>query len=72
MYQAFYVIQMLDSGEFVGEEDGQLVFFISLAQARTFQSLQNALGVARHIDPSMHTVTVHTVYLPCTYQPGSL
>lgn len=73
MFQAFYIIQMLDTGEFIGQgEDGQVAFFMNLAHARTFQNLQNALNFARDIDPGMHTVTVHTVYLPCTYQPSSL
>lgn len=72
MYQAFFVIQRLDTGEFVGCDDGELVWYINMARARTFQSLDNALNYARDIDPLMHEITVHTVYLPCNYNPQIL
>lgn len=72
MFQAFYVIQRLDTGEFVGSDDGEMVYYISLGKARLFQSLQNALDCARDIDPSMLDVTVHTVYQPCNYQSAIL
>ena len=72
MFQAFFIIQRLDSGEFVGCDDGELVWYINMASARTFQSLQNALDCARDIDPSMLDVTVHTVYQPCNYQSAIL
>ena len=72
MFQAFYVIQRLDTGEFVGSDDGEMVYYISLGKARLFQSLQNALDCARDIDPSLMDVTVHTVYQPCNYQSAIL
>ena len=72
MFKAFFIIQRLDSGEFVGCDDGELVWYINMASARTFQSLQNALNYARDIDPTMQDVTVHTIYLPCNYNPTLL
>ena len=72
MFQAYFVIQRLDTGEFVGSDDGEMVYYISLGKARLFQSLQNALDCARDIDPSMLDVTVHTVYQPCNYQSAIL
>lgn len=69
MFQAYFIVQMLDTGEFVACEDGQLVFAISLAKARTFQTFEVAANYARDIDPSFENVTVHQVWLPTNYTP---
>jgi hypothetical protein len=72
-YQAFFIIQRLDTGEFVGCDDGDLVWYINMARARTFQSLENALNYAADIEPDHDArVTVHTIYLPCNYNPQIL
>ena len=72
MFVACYVVQRLDTGEFVGSDEGEMVYYISLSKARLFQSLENALGYARDIDPHLEDVTVHTLYVPCNYQPALL
>ena len=69
MLQAYFIVQLLDTGEFVSCEDGQLVYAISLARARTFQTFEVACNYARDIDPTFETVTVHQVWLPTNYQP---
>ena len=67
-YQAFFIIQRLDTGDFVACEDGDLVWAINMAQARTFQNLSNALNYAADLDPDHEArMTVHTIYLPCNY-----
>ena len=85
MFVACYVIQRLDTGEFVGSDEGEMVYYISLSKARLFQSLQNALDYAREQPPSSgcelkrHLVMLkivltlqHTLYVPCNYQPALL
>lgn len=69
MFRACYVIQRMDTGEFLGKEDGESVYFISLSKAYIFDNLEEALSYARDIDPYLIEVTVHSFYQFTNYQP---
>ena len=68
MFRACYVIQRMDTGEFLGNEDGQIVYFINFAKAHIFDNLEKALNYARDIDPYLMEVTVHGFYQFVNYQ----
>ena len=68
MFRACYVIQRMDTGEFLGNEDGQKVYFINFAKAHIFDNLEEALNYARDIDPYLVEVTVHCFYQFMNYQ----
>ena len=68
MFRACYVIQRMDTGEFLGNEDGQIVYFINFAKAHIFDNLEEALNYARDIDPYLMEVTVHGFYQFVNYQ----
>ena len=68
MFRACYVIQRMDTGEFLGNEDGQIVYFINFAKAHIFDNLEEALNYARDIDPYLMEVTVHGFYQFVSYQ----
>ena len=68
MFRACYVIQRMDTGEFLGNEDGQKVYFINFAKAHIFDNLEEALNYARDIDPYLMEITVHGFYQFVNYQ----
>lgn len=68
MFQPCYVVQRLDTGEFVGKEDGEKVYFVNFAKAHIFESLKEAIDYARDIDPYLVEVTVHGFFQPMNFQ----
>lgn len=68
MFKPCYVIQRLDTGEFLGKDDGEKVYFINFSKAHIFDTLEEALNYARDIDPHLDEVTVHSFFLPVNLQ----
>lgn len=68
MFKPCYVVQRMDTGEFIGKEDGEKVYFVNFAKAHIFDTLQEAIDYAKDIDPYFVEVTVHGFFQPMNFQ----
>lgn len=64
MLRIVYIVQSLDTGEFLAALDGEPDFTLDLTKAYQFQSVNDAVSHGRIIDHDLERVSIVQLFVP--------
>lgn len=64
MFKVVYIVQSLDTGEFLSVLDGQAIFSLDMTKAYAFQSVNEAINHARVFNYDLEHVSIVSLFMP--------